>query len=421
MPALVTIPGVDLVATGTWALSTGEATFTTDDLANAVDAAQCPAVGDPVIKLGHVDRRFDGEPAIGRVRNLALAAEGNKVTGDLAGMPGWLAVIAESAYPQRSIEGAWGFTCQIGHTHPFVITALALLGVSPPGVGVLGGLDYVAALYGVAAAAGVAEATWQTRAGGAMPAPAQAAAAITVDDRRKAYYGAAFMSSWTTEIQMPPPQLIVCDDNEGKVYRVPFKITNGSVVFSDAVSVEVVYEDIAAMAALRAGTLVAFASAEQSRAGLDLVVASWSASTQIKNLGTTPTQAALNAMFALPGDTKSASKLPHHDVSASDHSVGAANPDGCLAGIQAINGAHGGLKDVAAADAKKAYNHMAAHMRSAGQEPPEYGGPAGGAGGAGRRPRPGASAYEHHPRPPAFRLRRARRRHHPRPLAHPCG
>jgi len=381
MPALVTLPNVDLVAAGTWDLSTGVATFTTQDLADAVDAAQCPAVGAPVIKLGHTDRRFngDGQPAIGRVRNLALAAEGSKITGDLAGMPGWLAVIAESAYPQRSVEGAWGFQCQIGHLHPFVITGLALLGVAPPGVGVLRDISDVAALYGVAAATGTAAATWQTAAGGAMPAPTSAAAAITVDDVRQAYYNSgAPMSRWVTEVQMDPTQLIVCDDAEGKVYRVPFSIKGGAVTFGEAVPVEVVYEDVAAMARVRHGTLVAFASAEESRAGLDLPVpvqATWSASTQVGNMGDDPSASAIKAMFALPADTKSDSKLPHHDVNASSHAVGAANPDGCSAAIGAINGAHGGLADVGEAAARKAYNHLAKHLADAGQEAPDYNGP----------------------------------------------
>jgi hypothetical protein len=67
LTTLVTLPGVDILATGTWALASGEATFTTDNLASAIDASSCPSIGDPIIKLGHVDPRFDGEPAVGRV------------------------------------------------------------------------------------------------------------------------------------------------------------------------------------------------------------------------------------------------------------------------------------------------------------------------------------------------------------------
>ena len=87
LPQLVTVPEVEIRAVGTWGLSTGEATFNVEDFAAAVQASQCPAVGSPVIKLGHVDPRFDGEPAVGRVTDLRLANSGAKVNGDLSGMP----------------------------------------------------------------------------------------------------------------------------------------------------------------------------------------------------------------------------------------------------------------------------------------------------------------------------------------------
>ncbi len=173
LPPLVTIPGVDLLAAGTWHLSTGRQTFTRTDLADAADAAKCPAVGPPVIKIGHLDPRFapqpgqDGEPAIGRVTNIRVTENGAKLTGDLAGMPGWLGAIAASAFPRRSVEGKFGFKCQIGHQHKFVLTALALLGLTPPGVGVLSNLTDIAALYGVnppttTTAATAAAGTWRT-------------------------------------------------------------------------------------------------------------------------------------------------------------------------------------------------------------------------------------------------------------------
>jgi hypothetical protein len=152
----VNIPGVDLVAAGTWPLSSGETTFTRDHLQQAIEAAQCPAVGPPIIKLGHVDPRFDGEPALGKVTNLRLTANGDKLTGDLSGVPAWLGDVAASAYPNRSVEGAFNHVCQIGHTHPFAITGLALLGVTAPGVGVLNSLDDIPARYGTAASAGFA-------------------------------------------------------------------------------------------------------------------------------------------------------------------------------------------------------------------------------------------------------------------------
>jgi len=374
VPALVTLPGVDILAAGTWKLSTGETTFTTDDLAAAVDAASCPAVGDPIIKIGHTDKRFapgDGEPAIGHVVNMSLAAEGNKITGDLAGMPGWLGDILPSAYPQRSIEGAYDLVCQIGHTHPFVITALALLGVTPPGVGVLNGLDDVAALYGVTATGQKSSRAWHLRSGDPMAGMIMAAG-ITTEDVRRAYYEqpSTSFAMWITEMQLDPPMLIVADEATNNIYRVPVTIKGGDITFGDPVQVVVEYQDVPAKTAA-ARKVVTFASAADSRAG---VAAAWDGGMAQKNMGTDPSQSAINKMYALPADTKSDSKLPHHDC-GSDGTVGGPNADGCSAAIGAINGGRGGLKGVSAADCKKAYNHLAAHLRSLGKEPPDYNGP----------------------------------------------
>lgn len=149
MPELTRIPNVELIRTGRWPLSTGTWDASAEDLAAAVAALNCPSIRRPVLKLGHVDPRFDGEPAIGYVDNLRVADGGQTLVGDFAGVPSWLGGIAASAYPDRSIEGTYSFRCQQSHTHPFVLTAVALLGVTPPGVGSLKSLQDVAALYGV--------------------------------------------------------------------------------------------------------------------------------------------------------------------------------------------------------------------------------------------------------------------------------
>ena len=149
------IPDVELIHAGTWPISTGVWTATIEDLAAAVDALSCPAVRAPVLKLGHSSPMpiGDGEPAVGWVGAMRVADDGRTLVGDYEGMPGWLAEVCASAYPDRSIEGQYGFKCQIGHVHPFVVEAVALLGVTPPGVGTLASLQDVAALYGVEAAA----------------------------------------------------------------------------------------------------------------------------------------------------------------------------------------------------------------------------------------------------------------------------
>lgn len=155
-PALATVPDVELCAVGTWNASTGTTTFTREDLAACIGALDCPGVRNPVLKLGHDEDdgaglRWDGEPTVGWIANMRLADNDAKIVGDYTGMPGWLASVLPSAYPDRSIEMYRPFKCQIGHSHPAVITAVALLGVSHPAVGVLQSLQDVAALYEVQA------------------------------------------------------------------------------------------------------------------------------------------------------------------------------------------------------------------------------------------------------------------------------
>lgn len=165
MPAsveLANIPGVELIRTGSWPISTGQWTVSAEDLVAAVAALNCPAVRKPRLKIGHVDPRFnaagvggpamDGEPAVGWVDNLRVADNGQSLVGDYTGVPGWLGAVMASAYPDRSVEGFHAYRCQLNHTHPFVLTGVALLGVTPPGVGTLKSLSDVARLYGVDAA-----------------------------------------------------------------------------------------------------------------------------------------------------------------------------------------------------------------------------------------------------------------------------
>jgi hypothetical protein len=268
---LATLPGVDIVATGEWNLSTGPTTFTTEDLAAAVDAASCPSIGDPKLKLGHVDARFDGEPAVGKVKNMTLTAGGNKITGDYSGMPAWLGEVMASAYPDRSIEGTYGVVCQQGHTHDFVITAVALLGVQAPGVSVLNSLDDIAALYGVAAMpdANRPGGPWKLLVirGGQM-AGTVVAQGITTEDVRRAYYDNPDTSyaMWITELQLDPLQLIVCNESDGSVFRVPITAKAGALEFGEPVPVSIEYVDRPADKP-KAGTLT-YASRDESRKGI---------------------------------------------------------------------------------------------------------------------------------------------------------
>lgn len=242
---LATRPDVELIHAGTWPASTGVWTCTTDDLAAAVAALECPAVRKPVLKLGHGDPRFSGEPAVGWVDGMRVAADGMTLLGDFTGMPAWLDEILPSAYPDRSIEGQYGFVCQIGHTHAFVVEAVALLGVAPPAVGTLESLNDVAALYGVdtgvAASRGTGTPIQVTIEGAQMPGQVQAQ--TTVEDMRREFYATAPWSVWIVEVSLDPLELIVCNDDTSNYSRVPVTVTGDKVEFGAPIQVLRQYVD----------------------------------------------------------------------------------------------------------------------------------------------------------------------------------
>lgn len=129
-----TIPGVELVRAGTWAASTGVTTITLDDLRAMLAAASDVEVDEPAVRIGHVDPRFDGEPALGWVRNLRLDAERGALVGDLEDVPAELAAVIPTAFRRRSVEIAWNYRTPAGKRYRAALTGLALLGVTPPAV-----------------------------------------------------------------------------------------------------------------------------------------------------------------------------------------------------------------------------------------------------------------------------------------------
>lgn len=149
---LVTIPGVELMRTGTWNISTGTWTVTPETIQAAITSHESGVLRKPVIRLGHNDSRFSGDPAVGYVDNIRASLDGETLLGDLVGVPQWLGDIMASAYPDRSVEGLSDYTAPDGSNHGFVLTGLALLGVTRPGVESLRSLQDVARLYDIAAA-----------------------------------------------------------------------------------------------------------------------------------------------------------------------------------------------------------------------------------------------------------------------------
>ncbi|QDF20237.1 capsid maturation protease [Corynebacterium phage Bran] len=226
-PILRDVPDVELLKVGEWPASTGPFTATPEVLAAAVRAAQSSAVGRPVIKLGHVDPRFDGEPAVGFVDNLRLSQDGSTLVGDLRGLPAWLADILPSAYPNRSIEGSFNYRDQTGMVHEFALTGLALLGVSPPAVGTLSTLRDVAALYDVAAGRD------GPAAGEVAIMPDKIIASASVEDVRRDFYEQGPGADdfwWIEELFLSPPEIIAMDDTTGELHKVAYAVGDDDAI-----------------------------------------------------------------------------------------------------------------------------------------------------------------------------------------------
>jgi hypothetical protein len=145
----VTIPDVELVRVGNWASAlSGRVPITGDDLDAMVAAASDPEVDHAPLRIGHVDPRFDGEPALGWLSNVRRV--GDSLVADLTDVPAKLAATIRSAFRRRSAEIAWGVKTPAGRTYRAALSGLALLGVTPPAVK---GLADVTSRYSGAATA----------------------------------------------------------------------------------------------------------------------------------------------------------------------------------------------------------------------------------------------------------------------------
>lgn len=122
---------VELTAPGTWLSMNGAATVTDEELDDVVAAEADPEVDDAHIRLGHIDPRFDGEPALGWVGNLARTDDG-KLKGDLLAVPRRLAALVHTLYRRRSVGLTNEVTTPSGKTYKARLHHLALLGVTEP-------------------------------------------------------------------------------------------------------------------------------------------------------------------------------------------------------------------------------------------------------------------------------------------------
>jgi hypothetical protein len=131
----VDLLGVELARPGPWKVASGDGNFTAEMLRDAADFFTASGGQAVPIKLGHVDDRWDGEPAFGSVTNVRYIEDdrGPVLLGDLRDMPGWLSAAAPRSWPNRSIEGWQDFTYE-GREYSLILSGLAFLGVTPPAV-----------------------------------------------------------------------------------------------------------------------------------------------------------------------------------------------------------------------------------------------------------------------------------------------
>lgn len=241
MPQRRTRTGVEIARVGTHALSTGDHTFTREQLAAAMANAATQA---PVLGIGHTDPRFvvagqDGDPAFGRATNLRLEEDGDVLLGDFEGVPEWLDESMEIAYPRRSLEG-------LCSGDDLRISCVKLLGTTLPGI--KGLADLPAALAASAAEGGSVEeqARRQTH---------LLIASASLDQMREAYSTQANEGidenadwekrAWVREVRVDSDVLIV--EQQQTLYSVPWTANaDGTFTFGGRTEVAVQYVDVAA-------------------------------------------------------------------------------------------------------------------------------------------------------------------------------
>lgn len=250
----VTIESVELCSAGMeWPAAGGPVTLTLEHIADCVRAGEDTLITPARLKIGHTDPRFadpdipdhdpfyDGEPAFGSIGNLRLTNDGATATGDYIYVPKWLADNLPSAFPSRSIEGAysieegsggklearWDVETPGGKHYSFVLTACALLGVQAPAVKDLEDLQFRLSegrgviVTGDPEAGGVPIAVSM----GAVPAGAVSLEA-DVDKVIDVFYSEFCVDDrywWWARAVRVDPNVIIADDDEGSLWRVPIQ------------------------------------------------------------------------------------------------------------------------------------------------------------------------------------------------------
>lgn len=229
MAKYVTVKRVPLCKVGTWGASTGPTVVTPEVMQAMIDAEK--EIGRGVVKIGHRDPRFsnptfDGDPVYGQVAN--LSTEGDVLYGDLVNVPEELAESMKSAYPNRSVEIAWGVKLRdaagnVRKTLKAALIGLALLGATPPAVKGMAALS--------ALSAGQADSV-SMLSSMVMTADAEAAqealrdAAVGLYAEKRGDLTLVELTESTITFSAP-----------GQTYRATYTIEDGIYVFSDTESI----------------------------------------------------------------------------------------------------------------------------------------------------------------------------------------
>lgn len=302
----VTVKDVELCSAGMkWPAVGGPVTLTLEHIADCVRAGEDTLITPARLKIGHTDPRFadpdipdhdpffDGEPAFGSIANMRFANDGATAVGDYVNMPKWLADNLPSAFPSRSIEGAysieegaggklearWDVETPGGKKYSFVLTACALLGVQAPAVADLEDLQFRLTegegviVTGDPEAGGVPIAVSM----GSVPNGAVSLEA-DVDKVIDVFYSEFCVDErywWWARAVRVDPNVIIADDDEGSLWRVPINtdadqnITFGEPervlqTFTPAPEAAAVLSAAAQTAPNGGRTLKAFAAREQT-------------------------------------------------------------------------------------------------------------------------------------------------------------
>src|SRR6185295_137582 len=137
-----------------------------------------------------------------------------------------------------TIEGITGVSTNTGHRWSLVITDLALLGVVWPGVSTL---DDIQALYSVDGPDNVQVLTTKEEVEGIA-----IRAQVNNDDILRQYREQKTpdqMWWWVHAMMRDPDELIVEDEDNGQLYRIPYSIKGENIEFSEPIPVKIVFKD----------------------------------------------------------------------------------------------------------------------------------------------------------------------------------